>query len=91
MKNQFESNIIQGFKTYDYLGDKRSMKFGDYYKPKINIQDAIKQRVESSKEEYIIGKKRDNFLFEQHFYVCNRAFNILFIKSFIYTYVKFLN
>lgn len=39
VKNQFESNIIQGFKTYDYLGDKRSMKFGDYYKPKINIQD----------------------------------------------------
>ena len=29
--------------------------------PKIKIQDAIKQRIESSKEEYIIGKKRDNF------------------------------
>ncbi|MDC1130665.1 2-C-methyl-D-erythritol 4-phosphate cytidylyltransferase, partial [Pelagibacteraceae bacterium] len=28
--------------------------------PKIKIQDAVKQIIDSSKEEYIIGKKRDN-------------------------------
>lgn len=39
VKNQFDSNIIQNFKTYDYLDDKRSMKFGDYFKPKNSIQD----------------------------------------------------
>ena len=26
--------------------------------PKIKVQDAIKQTIDSSKEEYIIGKKR---------------------------------
>ena len=31
--------------------------------PKIEIQDAIKQIIESSNEEYIIGKNRDK-LFE---------------------------
>ncbi len=33
--------------------------------PKINIQDAIKQKIDSSKEEYIIGKKRDNLFLTQ--------------------------
>ena len=32
--------------------------------PKIKIQDAIKQIIDSSKEEYIVGKKRDNFPIE---------------------------
>ena len=40
--------------------------------PKIKIQDAIKQRVESSKEEYIIGKKRDNLFLTQ----TPQAFNL---------------
>ncbi len=33
--------------------------------PKIKIQDAIKQIIESSNEEYIIGKKRDNLFLTQ--------------------------
>ena len=33
--------------------------------PKIRIQDAIKQVIESSKEEYIISKKRDNLFLTQ--------------------------
>ena len=40
--------------------------------PKIKIQDAIKQRIESSKEEYIIGKKRDNLFLTQ----TPQAFNL---------------
>ena len=33
--------------------------------PKIQIQDAIKQIIDSSKEEYIVGKKRDNVFLTQ--------------------------
>jgi 2-C-methyl-D-erythritol 4-phosphate cytidylyltransferase / 2-C-methyl-D-erythritol 2,4-cyclodiphosphate synthase len=33
--------------------------------PKINIEDAVKQIIESSKEEYIIGKKRTNLFLTQ--------------------------
>ena len=33
--------------------------------PKIKIQDAIKQVIDSSKEEYIISKKRDNLFLTQ--------------------------
>jgi 2-C-methyl-D-erythritol 4-phosphate cytidylyltransferase/2-C-methyl-D-erythritol 2,4-cyclodiphosphate synthase len=33
--------------------------------PKIRIQDAVKQIIESSKEEYILGKKRDNLFLTQ--------------------------
>ena len=33
--------------------------------PKINIQDAIKQIIESSKEEYILGKSRDKLFLTQ--------------------------
>ena len=33
--------------------------------PKINIQDAIKQIIDSSNEEYILGKKRDNLFLTQ--------------------------
>ncbi len=40
--------------------------------PIIKIQDAIKQRIESSKEEYIIGKKRDNLFLTQ----TPQAFNL---------------
>ena len=41
--------------------------------PKIKIQDAVKQIIESSKEEYIIGKKRDNLFLTQ----TPQAFNLL--------------
>ena len=40
--------------------------------PKINIQDAIKQIIDSSKEEYIVGKKRDNLFLTQ----TPQAFNL---------------
>ena len=33
--------------------------------PKIKVQDAIKQIIDSSKEEYIVGKKRDNLFLTQ--------------------------
>jgi len=33
--------------------------------PKIQIQDAIKQIIDSSKEEYIVGKRRDNLFLTQ--------------------------
>ena len=33
--------------------------------PKINVQDAIKQLIDSSKEEYIVGRKRDNLFLTQ--------------------------
>mgnify|MGYP004052929347 CR=1 FL=1 len=40
----------------------RNMKNSRSVVPKINIQDAIKQRFESSKYEYIIAKDRNNLL-----------------------------
>ncbi len=40
--------------------------------PKIEVQDAIKQIIESSKEEYIIGKKRNNLFLTQ----TPQAFNL---------------
>ena len=40
--------------------------------PKVEIQDAIKQIIDSSKEEYIIGKKRDNLFLTQ----TPQAFNL---------------
>ena len=33
--------------------------------PKIKIYDAVKQIIDSSKEEYIIGKKRNNLFLTQ--------------------------
>ena len=40
--------------------------------PKIKVQDAIKQIIDSSKEEYILGKKRDNLFLTQ----TPQAFNL---------------
>ena len=40
--------------------------------PKIKVQDAIKQIIDSSKEEYIIGKNRDNLFLTQ----TPQAFNL---------------
>ena len=40
--------------------------------PKIKIQDAVKQVIESSNEEYILGKKRDNLFLTQ----TPQAFNL---------------
>ena len=43
----------------------RNMKNYSAVVPKINIYDAVKQIVNSSKEEYIIAKKRDNLFLTQ--------------------------
>ena len=40
--------------------------------PKIKVQDAIKQVIDSSKEEYIVGKRRDNLFLTQ----TPQAFNL---------------
>ena len=40
--------------------------------PKINVQDAVKQIIDSSKEEYIVSKKRDNLFLTQ----TPQAFNL---------------
>ena len=40
--------------------------------PKINVQDAIKQLMDSSKEEYVVGRKRDNLFLTQ----TPQAFNL---------------
>jgi 2-C-methyl-D-erythritol 4-phosphate cytidylyltransferase/2-C-methyl-D-erythritol 2,4-cyclodiphosphate synthase len=40
--------------------------------PKINIQDAVKQIIDTSKNEYILGKKRDNLFLTQ----TPQAFNL---------------
>ena len=41
----------------------KNMKYARAVVPKIEIQDAIKQIIDSSNEEYILGKKRDKLIF----------------------------
>ena len=43
----------------------KNMKNAKAVVPKIKIQDAIKQIIDSSKNEYILGKKRDNLFLTQ--------------------------
>ena len=43
----------------------KNMKNARAVVPKIKVQDAIKQIIDSSKEEYIIGKRRDNLFLTQ--------------------------
>jgi 2-C-methyl-D-erythritol 4-phosphate cytidylyltransferase/2-C-methyl-D-erythritol 2,4-cyclodiphosphate synthase len=43
----------------------KNMKKARAVVPKIQIQDAVKQIIESSKEEYILGKKRDSLFLSQ--------------------------
>ena len=50
----------------------KNMKSARAVIPKIKVQDAIKQIIDSSKEEYIIGKKRDNLFLTQ----TPQAFNL---------------
>jgi 2-C-methyl-D-erythritol 4-phosphate cytidylyltransferase/2-C-methyl-D-erythritol 2,4-cyclodiphosphate synthase len=50
----------------------RNMKNVRAVIPKIRIQDAVKQIIDSSKDEYIIGKKRDNLFLTQ----TPQAFNL---------------
>ncbi len=50
----------------------RNMKSAKAVVPKIKVQDAIKQIIDSSKEEYIIGKNRDNLFLTQ----TPQAFNL---------------
>ena len=50
----------------------RKMKNARAVVPKVNIQDAIKQKIDSSLNEYIVGKSRDNLFLTQ----TPQAFNI---------------
>ena len=50
----------------------RNMKNARAVVPKIKIQDAVKQLIGSSKEEYIVGRKRDNLFLTQ----TPQAFNL---------------
>jgi 2-C-methyl-D-erythritol 4-phosphate cytidylyltransferase / 2-C-methyl-D-erythritol 2,4-cyclodiphosphate synthase len=50
----------------------KNMKKGRAVVPKIKILDALKQIIDSSNEEYILGKKRDNFFLTQ----TPQAFNL---------------
>ena len=50
----------------------KNMKNAKAVVPKIEVQDAIKQIIDSSKEEYIVGKKRDNLFLTQ----TPQAFNL---------------
>ena len=50
----------------------KSMKNARAVVPKIRVQDAIKQIIDSSKEEYIVGKRRDNLFLTQ----TPQAFNL---------------
>ena len=43
----------------------RNMRNARAVVPKIRIQDAVKQIIDSSKDEYILGKKRDNLFLTQ--------------------------
>ena len=43
----------------------KNMKSARAVIPRIKVQDAIKQIIDSSKDEYIIGKKRDNLFLTQ--------------------------
>ena len=50
----------------------KNMKSSRSVVPKIKVQDAIKQIIESSKEEYIVGKNRENLFLTQ----TPQAFNL---------------
>ena len=50
----------------------RNMRSHRAVVPKIKVQDAIKQIIDSSNEEYIVGKKRDNLFLTQ----TPQAFNL---------------
>ncbi len=43
----------------------KNMRFARAVVPQIKIQDAVKQIIDSSKEEYIVSKKRDNLFLTQ--------------------------
>ena len=50
----------------------KNMKSARAVIPKIKVQDAVKQIIDSSKEQYIVGKKRDNLFLTQ----TPQAFNL---------------
>ena len=60
------------FSTKLFISILRNMRNYRAVVPKIKIQDAIKQIIDSSKEEYIVGKKRDNLFLTQ----TPQAFNL---------------
>ncbi len=66
----------------------KKMKNARAVVPKIKVQDAIKQVIDSSKEEYILGKKRNNLFLTQ----TPQAFNLEEIyKLHKYNYSKYMD
>ena len=66
------------FSTKLFISILRNMRNYRAVVPKIKIQDAIKQIIDSSNEEYIVGKKRDNLFLTQ----TPQAFNLKEIYHF---------
>ena len=60
------------FSTKLFISILRNMRNYRAVVPKIKVQDAIKQIIDSSNEEYIVGKKRDNLFLTQ----TPQAFNL---------------
>jgi 2-C-methyl-D-erythritol 4-phosphate cytidylyltransferase/2-C-methyl-D-erythritol 2,4-cyclodiphosphate synthase len=60
------------FSTKLFSSILKNMKNAKAVVPKIEIQDAVKQIIDSSNVEYIVGKKRDNFFLTQ----TPQAFNL---------------
>ncbi len=56
----------------------KKMKNAEAVIPKIDIYDAIKQKIDSSKSEYIVDKNRDNFFLTQtpQAFVLKKIFNL---------------
>ncbi len=53
------------FSTKLFASILKNMRNNKAVVPKIKIQDAVKQIIDTSKEEYIVGKKRDNLFLTQ--------------------------
>ena len=66
------------FSTKLFSSILKNMKNSRAVVPKINLQDAVKQIIDSSKEEYIIGKRRENLFLTQ----TPQAFNLKEIYHF---------
>ena len=59
----------------------RNMRNSRAVVPQIKIHDAIKQVIESSKEEYIVGKRRDNLFLTQTPQAFNLKRNLSFTQN----------
>ena len=68
----FALTLLRNFSTKLLKAILRDIRSHRAVIPKIKVQDAIKQVIDSSNEEYIVGKKRDNLFLTQ----TPQAFNL---------------